>query len=252
MDEQIRAVAAPRRHWFHLPSLAVIAAATAATLIAYKGFDAWHPRHDYRPEPRTIAFLGHGVLPHIEPDTITWTATVDVTAPHRADAERALREKTSLVLQAVHEAAGDEPEIRSPGLHVEEVTDDAASGFGFSGARRVTGYHAYAEIDVYSTKVDAVHAAYRTLEAHADTSLELTSPKCGLLDDTPARRRAEQAAWADLRRQLTDARDNAGLALGRIVNFENGRGTVAGDDSAWNCNTGFTAGATISATYELK
>jgi uncharacterized protein YggE len=252
MDEPIRAVTASRRYWLHLPSVAVIAAAIAATLIAYKGFDAWRPRHEYRPEPRTVAFIGHGVLAHIEPDTIVWSATVDVTAPRRADAERALREKTSLVLQAVHDAAGDEPEIQSPGLHVEEVTDDSASGFGFSGARRVTGYHAYAEINIYSKKVAAVHAAYRTLEAQADTSLELTSPKCGLLDDTPARRQAEQAAWADLRRQLTDARDNAGLALGRIVNFENGRGTVAGEDSGWNCNSGFTAGATISATYELK
>lgn len=241
------------RRWFHLPAFAVLAVAATLVILGDRAADTWLAWKRPPTPPEAMALVGRAEHTGLEPDRIRFGVDISVSAKTRAAAESLIAERTTQVVQQLLDLGVPRADLRVRSATVEGVEYALLGGLtgddrGNHGAAS-TRYDATQGIQIESKQIQRTLDAYSALSTRPAPSISVDSPHCWLEDDTAVRRHAQEAAWADARRQLDLVRARTGANV-KIVKVEPSDVELLHD--AWTCNNGQTAHATVGATFQLR
>lgn len=240
------------RRWFHLPAFAVIAVAATVVILGDRAADTWMAWKRPPVPPEMMSLVGRAEHTGLEPDRIRFGIDIELSAKTEAAAETMIAQRTTQVVQQLLDLGVARTDIRVQSATVEGVEHallDPLTGGDRGNHAAWTSYDASQEIAIESTRIQQTLDAYSALSMTPRPSISIDSPDCWLEEDAAVRRQVQEAAWADLRRQLDLVRARAGAAA-KVVKVE--PSDVELISSGWVCNNGQTAHATVGATVVLR
>jgi hypothetical protein len=232
----------------HLPSVATIAASAAAVAIAYKALDAATGPSGPRPAEH-VELTAAVRVPHISPDAMMWRVDIMRTGATDAETNREVHEIATRLVERLH-ASDASLVIRPTDVSIRDQSDrgpfdDARYGAVTNTAK--TRYLGWQRFELRATNVAAARALYRELAT--DRTLRVSEPRCTLENPSTALQQAQQAAWLDIRRQLTDA----GLgASATPVEVRMSEGEIFEHDKEWTCESGFVVTRRLQVVYAQR
>ncbi|MDG1375482.1 MAG: SIMPL domain-containing protein [Yoonia sp.] len=156
-----------------------------------------------------ITVTGEGAI-SVVPDMARITLGVVQQADTAADAMDAMSEAMRGVLAQLNDAGVDPKHIQTGNLRLDQMYDNSSVG-----QTKLTGYAAYADVQVQVYELDKLGAILDA--AVRDGANHMNGLQFDVADRAPAMTAARQAAVADARAKAEVYTEAAGVALGPIL-----------------------------------